>query len=547
MQGLYWVNSSHNSARSCMTNEKTSPPISGGKSLRTVLLLALLVCIALPALASGSFLIWKNYHRTIEKETMAAAEGYADILEGGLAVALWNVSPDLGQSLIDSVKIDRSVVSISVYSEDGKKFLSMDRTDETSVSDSETAELTRQVTYQGTPVGEVSLVYSLDSARARAMNESKLLITTIVIQLAFSLMAILFLLHHRVIAPLSKLTRAASGIASGDLKTTIPVLRDDEFGALSLRLEVMRGALERNINELESRVDARTEELMKVNVELRNTLEQLEKTQDDLIQSEKLAALGSLVAGVAHELNTPIGNGLTVATSMNEACKEISKQIQAGLTRSALARYVEDMTEGSQLVHRNLDRASELVTSFKQVAIDRTSVARRQFSLHNLVSETCLTLSPMLKRTPYVVDVQINDDVKLDSYPGPLGQVVTNLLNNSVIHGFDKRDHGCITIASKAADGFVVLVIEDDGKGISKEHQDKIFNPFFTTKLGAGGNGLGMHIVHNIVTSMLGGQITFDSEPGKGTRFFLKLPLRAPHIQAQEDDFEMAGRHASSF
>ncbi len=514
-----------------MNDHRTSSaPPTGNKSLRTALLLALLGCIALPALISGSFLIWSNYHRTIEKESMAAAEGYADILEGGLAVALWNVSPDIGQSIMDSVKIDRSVVSITVFAEDGQLFLSMERDDDGAGAPTETVELRRKISYHGNEVGAVSLVYSLESARARALNETKLLITTIVMQLVFSLTTILFLLHNRVIGPLSKLDRAAAGIAAGDLKTAIPVLRNDEFGALSSRLEVMRGALQRNIHELESRVEARTGELMSVNAELRGTLERLEEAQESLIQSEKLAALGALVAGVAHELNTPIGNGLTVATSMNETCKQLQIQMTKGLTRSALARFTDDMTEGSSLVHRNLERASELVQSFKQVAIDRTSVARREFMLSAIINETCLTLSPMLKRTPYVVDIQIEQDVKLDSFPGPLGQVITNLLNNAVIHAFEDRDFGRIGIASKVYEETVALIIEDDGRGMKKEHQDRIFDPFFTTKLGAGGNGLGMHIVHNIVTGMLGGQISLESEPGRGTRFVLTLPLRSPQI-----------------
>jgi ligand-binding sensor domain-containing protein/signal transduction histidine kinase len=262
----------------------------------------------------------------------------------------------------------------------------------------------------------------------------------------------------------------------------------------------------------------------------------LKHMETNLIQAEKLAALGALVAGVAHELNTPIGNGLTVASTLCESCADIKKAMKRGLTRSALDQFIADVDEGAQLVNRNLMRASELVSSFKQVAVDRTSAQRRKFLLQDMIQEICFTASPIFKFTPYILDVVVRDDVIMDSYPGPLGQVITNLLNNTVIHAFDGRDHGRVVVAAENVVNGVNISVTDDGVGISVENQAKIFDPFFTTKLGLGGNGLGMHIVHNIVTGVLGGTIHFTSTVGQGTCFIVSLPKVAPLVAVAEDE-----------
>jgi two-component system, NtrC family, sensor kinase len=297
----------------------------------------------------------------------------------------------------------------------------------------------------------------------------------------------------------------------------------------------MRGALDSSFSELEKRVGERTRELRTVNQTLLGTLEQLQQTQHHLVQSEKLAALGSLVAGVAHELNTPIGNGLTVATSLCDSCDEMKQQLAQGLTRTALEKFMRDMDEGSQLVSRNLERASELVSGFKQVAMDRTSAQRRNFSLTALLTETRLTLSPAFKRTPFVVEIEAANECWMDSYPGPLGQVITNLLNNTLVHAFTGRDQGRVRMSTRTTVDAVEIAVEDDGVGIPEENLSRVFDPFFTTKLGEGGNGLGMHIVHNIVTSILGGDIRLYSEVGRGTTIVLILPLVAPDSAENEE------------
>jgi PAS domain S-box-containing protein len=288
---------------------------------------------------------------------------------------------------------------------------------------------------------------------------------------------------------------------------------------------------------LEERVIERTEELQQANQELGYTLDTLNLAQEELVRSEKLAALGSLVAGIAHELNTPIGNSLMVASTLVDQTRILRKSYTSdkGVKRSVLESYFGDASKAGDIIVRNLYRAANLVTSFKQVAMDQTSSQRRTFSLAEVISEIMLTLWPTLKKTTYTVKKVIPEDILLDSYPGPLGQVVTNLLNNAILHAFDGRDSGTITIeATRSVEGWIDLVVTDDGVGITPSNLNRIFDPFFTTKLGAGGSGLGLNITHNIVTGILGGRIRVYSQLDGGTTFTVTLPLVAP--QKQIDD-----------
>ena len=281
--------------------------------------------------------------------------------------------------------------------------------------------------------------------------------------------------------------------------------------------------------ELEARVTRRTADLELTNQELSRTLATLQTAKDQLVQSEKLAALGALVAGVAHELNTPIGNGLTVASSLQYRVQEFDALMTSGMKRSDLAVFISDTRQAADIMARNLARAGALVTSFKQVAVDQTSSQRRRFSLAVLVSEILLTLSPSIRKSGCTVSTEVAEEIDMDSYPGPLGQVLTNLVNNAILHGYRDRPCGPIAITAQCTDANQLrLEVSDSGHGILKTDLTHVFEPFFTTRMGQGGSGLGLHIVHNLVTSVLGGQITVQSETGQGAVFTLKLPRAAP-------------------
>lgn len=319
------------------------------------------------------------------------------------------------------------------------------------------------------------------------------------------------------------------------------------------RLRVERERAQDDLHELnadlERRVVERTHEIGERNTELAHSLETLERTrselqsalqdlrttQDCLVQSEKLAALGGLVAGVAHELNTPLGNALTVASALHEYARDIDQGHTSGtLRRSQLQEFLAESVEGGDLIVRNIRRAATLVESFKQVAVDQSSLRRRQFHLHEVVAATLSTLSPSFKHQPITMEQDVALDLLLDSCPGPLEQVLTNLVQNAVVHGLGQRAALRIRIGAQPAqrDGVpgVDLVCEDDGDGMSEHVAHHAFDPYFTTRFGQGGSGLGLYMVYNLVQSALGGAINLTSTPGAGARFAIWLPLQAPDV-----------------
>ena len=314
----------------------------------------------------------------------------------------------------------------------------------------------------------------------------------------------------------------------------LSILGRDIFAPASDVTELRRieGEIRALNSELEQRVERRTAELFEANARLSTTIEHLKLTQAELVRSEKLASLGALVAGIAHELNTPLGNGVMALSTLIASLRTFRKEMESGIKRSSLDKLLEAMDAGTDIAFRNLSRAAELVASFKQVAADQSSSQRRSFMLGEVIEEIILTLRPLLKRHDVAVRVDIAEGLSMDSYPGPLGQVVTNLISNAVTHAFDGRSERRITISATAeGDEAVRITLADNGTGIPDTLLPRIFDPFVTTRMGRGGVGLGLHICHNLVIQTLGGRIAVASTAA-GTTFTLTLPLCAPGEQS---------------
>lgn len=279
---------------------------------------------------------------------------------------------------------------------------------------------------------------------------------------------------------------------------------------------------QRQIQELNVKLEQRVAERT---AELQQALEHLKRTQHELLQSEKLASLGALVAGIAHELNTPLGNAVTVTSSLFDAQQQFSSQLAAGLTRKALDSFLAEIAEGYEIIERNLSRAAELIGRFKQLAVDQTSYQRRSFVLDEIVQEVLMAMRPVLKRSAVTITQEIDPTLIMDSYPGPLGQILMNLINNAMIHAFEPEQAGIIALKASRQAAHLQLVVQDNGCGIAPAALTRIFDPFYTTKLGKGGSGLGLHIVHTLITGILEGSIDVVSQQGVGTRFTITLPL----------------------
>lgn len=260
--------------------------------------------------------------------------------------------------------------------------------------------------------------------------------------------------------------------------------------------------------------------------ELLQSLHYLEMTRGHLVESEKMASLGGLVAGVAHEINTPVGITVSASSYLHDRTQALWEKLHSGsMTQADLNSYLDDAAKSARLLLSNANRAARLVQSFKQLAVDQTSDERRRFDLREYIEETLLSLQSELRGTGVVVQVECAAPIQMDSYPGPLAQVVTNLVLNSLQHAFEPGVPGQIHITARADDGDgVVLRYEDDGRGIPADLHHKIFEPFFTTRRGQGGSGLGLHLVYNIVTNRLDGSIGVESRATGGTLFVIRFP-----------------------
>ena len=403
-----------------------------------------------------------------------------------------------------------------------------------------------------TPIGETGLRLVMVMPVAEAFASVRWILTMNILVLLGSVLLltvmIFRLFEYKVVSPLQRLTKYAARIGSGDFEHVIKVKSEDEIGQLCTSFNTMSETIRKNITEindanhalrqvhdqLEDKVELRTQdllvmnqELQSVNLESKQNLEKLQQAQAYLVESEKMASLGNLVAGISHEINTPIGVGVTAVSHLQVITKEFSQLYKnGGLSRQNLTDYLAESDEAVAIIFSNLERASQLIRSFKQVSVDQSNEAMRVFNVKQYLGEILLSLHPSLKRTHHKITVNCGDNLEMNSFPGAFAQVITNFIMNSLIHAYDPDDAGEIVITIVEDDkSRVRLTYSDDGKGMEKAVMDKIFEPFFTTKRGMGGTGLGLSILYNIVKQQFGGTIECISELGKGTMFIIDFPL----------------------
>jgi signal transduction histidine kinase len=322
------------------------------------------------------------------------------------------------------------------------------------------------------------------------------------------------------------------GVLVGAINRMRQRLRQDIEGRALAEQEVRR------LNEsLEETVAKRTEQLRQRTDELSDTIARLKSMQTQLVEHEKMAALGSLVAGVAHEINTPVGVSVTACSHLNEEILSLHTSFVAGkLTRSAFEQSIDVLRESNAIIGTNLERAANLIRSFKMVAVDQSNEDKRHFKVREYLESVVLALRPRLKKTALSVDLQVDPRLELDSYPGAFSQIFTNLISNSIIHGFDPKTKGTIDIRIAVQDDQLIMDYQDDGRGLEESVKGRLFEPFVTTRRNQGGSGLGMHIVYNVVTQMLRGRIAYLEDIAHGVHFRITAPLDPGQLRTPRPD-----------
>jgi signal transduction histidine kinase len=517
-------------------------PVDGAMhSIQTRLKLMFIVIVTVVLAVSGT-VTQRQLERELEDNHQRLRQGVLTRLQISLPSALWDLDKSKVESIIEAEMLPPEVEAIRVYDsavglfagrikEAGGAMRAAAATDQPAGS-ANTAGLVFQdrdtVGPTGDPVavGQVTVNFSrgvMDSALRKELLRK---VGEIVV-LDLILVAALSLSLRVVFKPLQGLRDGLFAMAArgADEIEELPERRRDELG------DVVRGfnQIQRRLLDTIGRVRAAEEEARNSAEVARLALQDLRATQESLLQAEKLASLGGLVAGVAHEINTPVGIALTSASVLKDATDDIRASMAgSGVRRSELERYIDTAQESARLIMNNAYRAAHLIHSFKQIAVDQTSEARRQFNLAEYIGEVIASLEPALKKTPLQLQVDCPADIELDGYPGALAQVLTNLVLNCVHHAFAPGQQGTISVRARLCDEAVQLDVADNGRGIPADALDRVFDPFFTTRRGQGGTGLGLNIVHNIVVKQFGGSISVESVPGQGAHFILRFPRTSP-------------------
>ncbi len=504
-------------------------------SLRT----AIIVAVFFGLIGSAILLIPYNINSIDASARQKQAQDHqrlVDILAVIQSEPLWQITPEIARTSSEVVYSDPRISSIEVFSlPDHKKFLSLSRINE---QKGPFYTLTRSIKHDEKVIGVVDLTIADDLLIAEEHTAFIRYSITALISFVIAVMLIIFVLQKRLVEPIKGLVRESERLSNGELSNPIILNRSDEIGHLAETMEATRKALAHTFSELEIKNNQLTDysNTLETKVKLRTSeletaLKNINHAHQELTRIERMASLGSMVAGVAHELNTPIGNCLLVASTLESEVNKINDGFKtASMRKSDLEKFLLCATESSTLLIRGLNQAAHLVGDFKQVAVDQSSAQRRQFFLHTMMFELTSLLMPGLSKTPYNLVIDIPSDIHMDSFPGPIGQVFTNMINNSVTHGFNGRNHGNMRITAKQTGNKVKMTFSDDGYGIPPEILHRIYEPFFTTRFGRGGSGLGLSITYNIVANVLGGAIEAKSSPNEGCTFIITIPLVTPNM-----------------
>lgn len=521
-------------------------------SIKSKLIISVISLLSIALLLYASFILIVNHQRstaTLIEESQLQSQLIADY-----AVTPLLFSDTTGaMEILNKLKGVPNINAAAIYNDSGKLFAFYSKAlhyqnypkhishfeSSRQIIDDEIV-VTTPVLYNGHTYGAVIFYISTEEIPKKLMDYALWLFGGMLLIILLSLLIVMKIQNY-ITMPILSLARTAQEISlSEDYTIRARKFYTDEVGRLyddfnsMLEKIEQRGRerdeaetisrtyqshLERLTNELEERVKERTNELQE-------SLEQLQSAQSQLIESEKMSALGNLVAGVAHEVNTPLGISITAASIFKNEIRTLKKLIaEEKLSKSGLEHFIETITEADEILIKNLDRAALLVRNFKKISVDQSSEEIREFELNDYLKEVISTFKSELKHRP--VELALNLDpnpIQMYSYPGAISQIVVNMLQNALLHGFDYDQSGEIILTTQLSNGNVIISFSDDGKGVDESVASKIFEPFITTKRNKGGTGLGLNITYNLVTQHLGGSIRLDTDYHKGARFIMTIP-----------------------
>jgi len=498
------------------------------------------IFIVVLTLLATNFIQLKYINSVNDQEMKEDLESLATVASLALEQPLWNLNKDSVESITNAFFENKAVSQITVFDNSLGILYEKKKTTEEH-GEHLLLETERDIILDDQIIGVVQVkmtqYFTQESNRRNIVNQG----TEIVI-LNVLLATLIILSTTQITRPLKGLMEAFGEVGTGNTMKLVEVKTNDEiaelanhFNEMSKNIYDARNAIEQMNEQLEEKVEQRTQELNLKNEDLSKALQDLHEAQELMIRSEKMVLLGKMVAGVTHEINTPVGVSLTMSTYLEETLQKLIKKVESGsLTKKGLLSDFDSFGESISSIVHSLHRAVELINSFKQVAVDQSSHVVRSFNLHEYIDEVLKSLHSQYRKRPITFNIACSDDINIVSYPGAYSQILTNLVMNALIHAYEVEDVGNIEIKIDRIGEQIEFIFTDDGSGMPEGELNKIFDPFFTTKSGEGGSGLGLNVVYNTVINILKGEINCESEVGEGTIFTMIFPYKHPDIDEEE-------------
>lgn len=513
-----------------------STAVSFNNKLSRRVLIYILLCSSILSIASTGIQLYVAFQKDIHRLNQQFDNIESSYIQS-ISTSLWDFNEPLVQQQIQGIVKLPDIRFVKITTGFGKVYEQGDA----DVVAKKVVEY--PIFYGENDIGVIAISANYDDIYQQLWQQAGFIVTSEFIKTFIVALFIMFIVHWVITRHIYHITTYSQKVKTENLNEPLVLNnrseRKDELDELAEAINNMRLALKNDIvkleeaenalinlnGELEIKVYDRTAKLAASNQQLQQSLDDLTLAKDQLVQSEKMASLGQLVAGVAHEVNTPLGICVTSISALKEKVMVLSQSVaDENLTKSQLTSTLALLIEYQEIIERSLNKAVDLIRGFKSVAVEQHTDPELNINLSQHVNDIVNTVKTLFKRKNYNINLSVDKNLNLVTYPSAWNQILTNFMTNSHIHGFEDRDQGEINISFTANNGFLTLLYSDDGKGLAKDIKNRIFDPFVTTKRGQGGSGLGMNIVYNLVNAKLGGTIKC-LESDKGCSFQVKVPI----------------------